>query len=1068
MKVNVFKIFGLFCLLLVRIYLFSQSSNSLISLPYYCGFEDSLENSNWIINAGGEQIECQDKWMIGNLDYTEGYQSMYISCDTGKTITYGAKPNYVIAYRPILITDSVKDVNISFYWKGLGKKDVSNLKYYFMPASAIKASDLKSVSGRGNLPNIFKKSSGVFYASEEWSYHTLKHRVTMNTEYYLIFVWQNNNNNSELIELSTAIDDIQITDGGAFNVESISVVSTCDTLTISWEGPHSKFDLEYRVSGSSRWNKYSNLEFKAGEQKQMVITPLTGGEGTYDVRVRGWGNDEGTIRSAWIMSTDNVCFCPDRHCINYVDLTSEKVHCFEGQAVNPLENKFALNECIAPIDYGSNDSRSRHTVNWKLNERDPRTGNVLKTIPEGALASVRLGNWEVGALAEGITYDYHVDTANAIIILMKYAVVLEAPGHGQDKDPFFKLELIDEQGNLIDSDCGSFDFTPENKEIKWEKYKNYVWKDWTSIGLNLQKYHGQNIKIRLITQDCTESAHAGYAYFTLDCIDAKIKTESCGEKIDISMEAPEGFRYMWTKSNRDSVISTEREFSVPSNDTATYYCTVDYIDVEGCQFELSTYVEPQFPFPDFEWEWKPEDCENKVYLRNKSCVLTRVDGEFVPTAKSCETFYWNINNGNLESQEENIVYKAPRAGGEVSVTLIAGISSGNCEKDTTIKITIPPIYDHLDTIYKVKCDADPETFDNQLIFVSGVYVQTLKNIWGCDSVTVLDLQFLPTPDDVDIYDTICSNDVYDFYGEKITEAGKYTKWLKTSLGCDSVVHLHLEVMPAVAVIVPDEYRAVCADDKELIIEYTLDDMVEGLDTYSVVFDDFAKQNGFKDVYDLPVGEEKEFTVVLPNNCRPNNYNAMIKIRDITGFCGDIDIPINFDVYYSSSILQAKFGNTITVYDSAYNGGYSFVESEYHWYKNNELLVNDTLSYIYLGEDVEFAPNDCYFLEVERKDDGVVMRTCDICPGMDTGVEDVYDDMKEELLDATMFVSGSTINLADFGGGYVRVYNFVGQLVDSYKIDAGSSIEFDAPTIDGFYLLHVITKNGNYVHKIWVK
>jgi hypothetical protein len=51
-------------------------------------------------------------------------------------------------------------------------------------------------------------------------------------------------------------------------------------------------------------------------------------------------------------------------------------------------------------------------------------------------------------------------------------------------------------------------------------------------------------------------------------------------------------------------------------------------------------------------------------------------------------------------------------------------------------------------------------------------VQTLKNIWGCDSVTVLDLQFLPTPDDIDIYDTICSNDVYDFYGEKITEAGK--------------------------------------------------------------------------------------------------------------------------------------------------------------------------------------------------------------------------------------------------------------------------------------------------------
>ena len=1065
MKKIILNLLGVLFLLFVGINLFAQTQNSAITLPYHCGFEDSIENANWIINSGIEDAKCQDQWFIGNLDYTEGYQSMYISCDTGKTITYGAKPNYVITYRPILITDSIKDINISFYWRGMGRKDVSNLKFYFMPASAVREADLKSVAGKGSLPNIFKKSSGVFYGSDVWAFHSSKHRITFNTEYYLIFIWQNNNNNSELVELSTAIDDIQITDGSAFNVESISVSSTCDTLSIAWEGPHSRYDLEYRKSGSSRWSKYSNLEFKAGDQKQMIITPLAEGEGTYDVRVRGWGNEEGTVKSAWIMSTDNVCFCPDRHCINYVDLTSEKVHCFEGQAVNPLENKFALEECIAPIDYGSNDSRSRHTVNWKLNEKDPRTGNKLRTIPEGALASVRLGNWEVGALAEGITYDYHVDTANAIIILMKYAVVLEAPGHGQDKDPFFKLELIDEKGNLIDQDCGSFDFTPENKEIKWEKYKNYVWKDWTAIGLNLQKYHGQNIKIRLITQDCTETAHAGYAYFTLDCIDAQIKTESCGDDIDISMEAPEGFRYMWTKQNRDSVISTEREFSVPSNDTATYYCTVNYIDVEGCEFELSTYVEPQFPFPDFEWEWRPENCENKVYFTNKSCVLTRIDGEFVPTSKACETFYWNVNNGNLESQEENIVYKAPREGGEIAVTLIAGISGGNCEKDTTIKIIVPPIYDHLDTIYKVKCDADPETFDNQLIFVSGVYVQTLKNQWGCDSVTVLDLQFLPLPDDVHIYDTICSNDVYDFCGEKITEAGEYSKWLKTELGCDSVVYLHLEVMETIDIDVEDEERFVCADDGELIIPYTLANEGGSLKSYSVSFDDFAKQNGFKDVRDMQVTEDGLFSISLPIACRPNHYTAIIEIKDTTGFCGDVEIPIDFDVYYASSILEAKFGNLITIYDSAYNGGYAFVDN-YRWYKNNELLPNDTLSFIYLGEGEEFNGEDCYYLELTRKDDGVVMRTCEICPEMGTGVDDIFGG--EELIDFTIFAPNSTIKIDDFGGGTVNLYSFVGQLVGSYDVDSGSSVEIDVPNMRGFYLLQVVGSTVNEVYKIWIK
>ena len=129
MKKNILNLFGVLFLMFVGINVFSQTQNSVIQLPYYCGFEDSIENANWIINSDIEDAKCQDQWVIGNLDYTEGYQSMYISCDTGKTITYGANPNYVITYRPILITDSIKDINISFYWRGMGRNDVSNLKF---------------------------------------------------------------------------------------------------------------------------------------------------------------------------------------------------------------------------------------------------------------------------------------------------------------------------------------------------------------------------------------------------------------------------------------------------------------------------------------------------------------------------------------------------------------------------------------------------------------------------------------------------------------------------------------------------------------------------------------------------------------------------------------------------------------------------------------------------------------------------------------------------------------------------------------------------------------------------
>ena len=104
---------------------FSQNSQSsyVVTLPYYCGFEDSLSWSQWQLNVGSDGENCQDQWMVNNCDSYEGYRSLYISADTGQTISYGAKPNYVIAYRPFEIIDTVSltsrlRINISFFWKG--------------------------------------------------------------------------------------------------------------------------------------------------------------------------------------------------------------------------------------------------------------------------------------------------------------------------------------------------------------------------------------------------------------------------------------------------------------------------------------------------------------------------------------------------------------------------------------------------------------------------------------------------------------------------------------------------------------------------------------------------------------------------------------------------------------------------------------------------------------------------------------------------------------------------------------------------------------------------------------
>ncbi|MFV0266362.1 MAG: T9SS type A sorting domain-containing protein [Draconibacterium sp.] len=68
----------------------------------------------------------------------------------------------------------------------------------------------------------------------------------------------------------------------------------------------------------------------------------------------------------------------------------------------------------------------------------------------------------------------------------------------------------------------------------------------------------------------------------------------------------------------------------------------------------------------------------------------------------------------------------------------------------------------------------------------------MQNSLGCDSTIVLDLTVNPT-DESNIYVSIAQGQSYTFAGNSYTETGVYTDSLVNSLGCDSLVILHLEV-----------------------------------------------------------------------------------------------------------------------------------------------------------------------------------------------------------------------------------------------------------------------------------
>lgn len=1043
-----------------------------IYLPYECGFEDSLEVSDWVLNAGTDGAKCQDQWMIGNLDYHGGRQSLYISGDTGQTTYFGHKPNIVVAYKKIRIPDITADtkcgIDISFDWKCMGDVGKIGLHFYFVPVNRMNIKSLNSLHTTGVLPSGLARPDVTLTANYDWTTWVSpkdKYIVPEEAEYYLIFVWQNSNlDKNRRQPFAACIDNLQMALTTVPRPTDITATTSNDTIVLNWGGGALNYEVQYRLSGK-RWLALATMPAAPRQENSCMLTELD--EGLYEIRVRGRNSSDPKDCSCWIL-TKAIVYIPDNHCINFVNLDREGVYCYMGICYPKDELNLTGwgNFGCGPIEYGETAMSSRHQVNWTQDQFDPRTDNRLRTIPPGGLASVRLGNWDINAEAESIEFEYLVDTLEAKIVLLKYAVVLEAPGHGEVDDPYFKLEILDENNRVLDSKCGDFDFSPENKTIDWIESGAYVWKDWTSIGMNIEQYHGQLIKIRLATRDCRRSGHAGYAYFTLDCLDAAIKSTSCGDAITIEMEAPEGFAYVWTKrSEPDKVISTRQVLQVAPDDTATYDCQVEYIGIEGCGFNLFTSIVPRFPYPDFEWKWIPSNCENKIALISKSYVRTKVAGEFVESSEKLEYSYWTVEGENwYSSKMDTAIYIVQNEGDTIDVVLEVGLAGGACSEDTVIQVVVPPISGSLDTIYQDLCAGKHIVFNKEFIAKSGVYTEVLPNRWGCDSVTVLVLTVLPDIEDTYVYDTICKGESLKLWGEVYTETGTYEKLLYTKKGCDSVVILNLEVINPLGISLDNSKKIICADESALNIGFNFIDSLRSPTEYSIVFDSLAVQCGFVNQDDLEIDAINEIlTISLPENCRPNSYTATLTFNDSISYCGDFSVPIDFDVYYSSSIMESKFDNVITILDGEHNGGYEFIS--YQWYKNNQPIEGETDSYIYLGEGATFENGDCYYLVLKRLDDGVVTRTCEYCFGDKTAIEDV--SVSDMNISATLLDKGQVILIENLDKGYVNIYSLTGQLMDSHEITSDFE-EVVAPKVSGFYLLEIKADDRNYVYKIWVR
>ena len=129
----------------------------------------------------------------------------------------------------------------------------------------------------------------------------------------------------------------------------------------------------------------------------------------------------------------------------------------------------------------------------------------------------------------------------------------------------------------------------------------------------------------------------------------------------------------------------------------------------------------------------------------------------------------------------------------------------NCDNTFRVQIIIRPTRT-IPTVDYI-CQTETYRWREKDYSERGLYVDTIRTVDKlCDSIYyTLDLRIKNRPEK-SMHETICEGDYYDFLGRSLNETGDYDTTIVAANGCDSIIHLHLDVNPVYDL---DIYDTIC-------------------------------------------------------------------------------------------------------------------------------------------------------------------------------------------------------------------------------------------------------------------
>ena len=1088
------------------------------TLWYSCDFESEASRARWTVNPTANQSiynQLTNKWYFGapGQNGRNGSYGLYISDDGGVKTHYTSKGCWNFAYDTLTLDPMTGNYTIFFDYQAggngiiqqkseggaSGDVNFEGLYLLWIPMTNPDTGDSIKVRSSNNynpyIPSTYNKEyihvidldpavstieclSGASTWRQCVAY--IPGNICDGTPHYLAFAWSNGTYPAQ--QPGGVLDNINISDVPPCDAPTdLRVVPDGKSVDIFWHGTTTEYEVSaycYDAEGEKWFGPYlvSDTTFH--------FPQLPMGQADFIVRAKC---DDGFYSLKTIESI--LIYYPEELCVDYLNLNNAVCYINNSSATSTVTfNDFKV---VAPVDYGPANMKSRHTLHFDRNEKDPRTNGQANTVPEGEFASVRLGNWDANNQCERIEFSFEVDTFKHPVLLLKYMPVLEAPGHEDFENPRFKLDILI-NGQTI-GECGQADFNandvlgagdivkPAAAAQGWhvshvDGFEPIVWKDWTTVGVNLKKadYEGKTLTARLTTHDCVFSAHCGYAYFTLGCSDGKLKGMKCGE-VNPEFDAPDGFAYRWMYASSEKyrrangsvpeqyVLGRGQHFVAGMKTDSLFVVDCMFVQDTTCYFSLYASTLATNPIPVMADPQIVRSCHEEKYTisfdASQSWVQevdhTKNDSTYPSENYHIEYYEWSVLNlqdsSEIWSAEISPTFTFPSTGGDYRVSL--RVTCGTCDSTLVYPLHLDPLGPTHEYRTDVLCDDLRKTTGykwtekpDTAYYAYGTDSVILFNpATSCDSIIYLTLE-----EPLRIFeDTMLLPESLPFtyhgrtYG---TDTKTMVDTVPSPTNCDSTWVLNLEIYESLIASMPQTAFVLCEGDNVIPLAY---DIARGRSLrYSYSFnspaipDTLVNEMQKKGHYDIPIDLDDLY---------PNVYQGTLLLVDsMPEF--SVTIPFTVTMNYSKDVITQRWNDVLAIRNADYNGGYQF--DSVQWYVNG-LPIEGAIDFNYyagMGNQLQFGKE--YTALLKRSNDGVKLFTCPFIP---TPVPAQIADLPSLVpLSSPMHIQGK---------GTATWVDMLGRI---HHTDAYNNSNIIAPGIAGYFILVLDGNERRTIHHVMVR